>query len=268
MKKLLLIIDPQVDFITGSLAVKNAEECMTRLTNLIKESGMTFDDIIVTLDSHQSGHVSFRSSWLVKSWENDEPVTKITPEMIGNCIKPRYSDFNLEDISAYIKRQEGSCLNLWPDHCVIGTPGHAIYPDLFNALEDWAKKNQKSWKMILKGNRTDREMYSAISCDGEENIGLGYTPVISGELLKEYDKIYIAGIAMDFCVAETVKDLVKKFESEIQDRLVFIDDCMPLIVEGNESTEIYRDSLEKHGAIMINADSYHTTLLDYLSGNH
>ena len=124
MKKLLLIIDPQVDFITGSLAVKNAEECMTKLTDLIKESGMTFDDIIVTLDSHQSGHISFRSSWLIKSWENDEPVTKITPEMIGGCIKPRHSDFNLEDISAYIKRQEGNCLNLWPDHC--GVPERDI----------------------------------------------------------------------------------------------------------------------------------------------
>lgn len=249
MKNLLLIIDPQVDFITGSLEVSGAKESMTKLANLIKYSSIVeFDNIIVTLDSHQPGHISFRSSWLVRSWEDEGPITQITPEMIGDSAKLKDLNFNLDDIRDYIKRLPGCCLNLWPDHCIVGTKGHSIYPDLYNALTDWTKKNQKSWGMILKGNRPDREMYSAISCDGEINEGLGHTPIISKELLKEYDKIYIAGIAKDYCVAETITDLLCYFGEEVKNKLIFLERMLPCISEDNSSLKIYEDAVKNHGA--------------------
>lgn len=59
MKNILLIIDPQNDFITGPLAVKGAEEKMRKLAEHIKEKGHKYDSIWVTLDSHTKNHSSF-----------------------------------------------------------------------------------------------------------------------------------------------------------------------------------------------------------------
>lgn len=247
-KRLLLIIDPQVDFISGSLPVATAEECMNRLSSFIDEGPDLFSDILVTLDSHLPGHISFRSSWNVRSWEDEDDITEITPEMIGQTVKPKYPFLNQVDIAEYLDKFPRKRLNLWPDHCVIGTPGHSIWPRLKESLDKWSSKSKKPWEILMKGNRPDREMYSAILCDGEVFQGLTCTPGIDSNLIESYDKIYIAGIAKDFCVAATVKDLIEQFEPEIQSRLVFIDDCMPQIIDGNESCNIYDEAVEKHGA--------------------
>lgn len=62
MKKLfriLLIIDPQNDFITGNLAVSGAYEKIKALSN---SDLSKYDYIGVTLDSHPSNHCSFKEN--------------------------------------------------------------------------------------------------------------------------------------------------------------------------------------------------------------
>ena len=57
MKNILLIVDPQNDFITGTLAVEGAKEKMMKLS----ESDLSkYDYICVTLDSHPEDHCSFK----------------------------------------------------------------------------------------------------------------------------------------------------------------------------------------------------------------
>lgn len=59
MKKVLLIVDPQNDFITGSLAVKGAKEKMMKLA----ESDLTkYDFVCVTMDTHPKNHCSFKEN--------------------------------------------------------------------------------------------------------------------------------------------------------------------------------------------------------------
>ena len=59
MKNILLIVDPQNDFITGSLAVEGAKEKMMKLA----ESDLTkYDYICITLDSHPKNHMSFKEN--------------------------------------------------------------------------------------------------------------------------------------------------------------------------------------------------------------
>ena len=45
MKSLLLIIDPQNDFINGSLPVKNADDCMYKLSEFILDKGAGLYDM-------------------------------------------------------------------------------------------------------------------------------------------------------------------------------------------------------------------------------
>lgn len=62
MKNILLIVDPQNDFITGTLAVEGAEEKMKKLATYIKEKGHIYDHVCITLDSHPENHCSFKDN--------------------------------------------------------------------------------------------------------------------------------------------------------------------------------------------------------------
>ena len=62
MKKLLLIIDPQNDFINGSLPVPGAEEAMNALSRYIKDHSDEYEYIVVTADQHPRSHCSFKEN--------------------------------------------------------------------------------------------------------------------------------------------------------------------------------------------------------------
>jgi nicotinamidase/pyrazinamidase len=82
---------------------------------------------------------------------------------------------------------------LWPDHCVQGTSGAAIHSGLNLA---------KAHLVIRKGHHRDIDSYSAfLEADRRTVTGLaGY--------LRERDlqKLYVCGLATDFCVAWTALD--------------------------------------------------------------
>ena len=60
MKKLLLIVDAQYDFINGSLPVPGAEEAMNELSRWMDEQERgTYDNVVLTADFHTWEHVSF-----------------------------------------------------------------------------------------------------------------------------------------------------------------------------------------------------------------
>ena len=60
MNKLLLIIDPQIDFITGTLPVPNAEQAMTELADYIRGNNGCYSHKIITADRHPFNHCSFK----------------------------------------------------------------------------------------------------------------------------------------------------------------------------------------------------------------
>lgn len=57
--RLLMIVDPQIDFITGALPVPGAAAAMDALAAYIRDSSETYRHIIVTADRHPFGHCSF-----------------------------------------------------------------------------------------------------------------------------------------------------------------------------------------------------------------
>jgi nicotinamidase/pyrazinamidase len=82
---------------------------------------------------------------------------------------------------------------LWPDHCVQGTSGAALHEDLDAG---------KAQLVIRKGHHAGIDSYSAfLEADRRTATGLaGY--------LKErkLQKLYVCGLATDFCVAWTALD--------------------------------------------------------------
>ena len=59
INKILLIIDPQFDFIGGSLKVEGADTAMTNLGSYVIDNRKDYIAVIVTADWHPSTHCSF-----------------------------------------------------------------------------------------------------------------------------------------------------------------------------------------------------------------
>lgn len=57
--KMLLIVDPQIDFIEGSLPVEGAIDAMERLASYVNESGGEYACKVITADWHPFRHSSF-----------------------------------------------------------------------------------------------------------------------------------------------------------------------------------------------------------------
>ena len=62
MKRMLMIIDPQIDFISGSMAVEGAAEKMDALIKYIEKMDGKYACKAVTLDWHPFNHCSFEEN--------------------------------------------------------------------------------------------------------------------------------------------------------------------------------------------------------------
>lgn len=62
MKRILMIVDPQLDFISGSLPVPQAAEAMQQLAAYIDHQSGNYIYAIVTTDWHPADHCSFQEN--------------------------------------------------------------------------------------------------------------------------------------------------------------------------------------------------------------
>ncbi len=116
---------------------------------------------------------------------------------------------------------------LWPDHCVQGTDGAALSKDL---------SIPQAALVIRKGFHKDVDSYSAFTeADGKTTTGLAaYLKA------RQIERLFVAGLATDFCVAWTALDARKAgFETYVVE-----DACRGIDTQG---------SLAKAWADMANA---------------
>jgi nicotinamidase/pyrazinamidase len=155
----LLAIDLQADFMPGgALAVAGGDE----IVPLINRLASRFEHVVVTQDWHPQGHASFASTH-----EGAKPFES--------------------------KRLEFGDQILWHDHCVQGTPGAALHPDLVVDL---------AFLILRKGMHPGIDSYSAfVEADGKTTTGLA-------ALLKarKVKRVFACGLATDFCVAHSALD--------------------------------------------------------------
>ena len=124
MKNILLIVDPQNDFITGSLAVEGAEEKMRKLAEHIKDKGHKYDSIWVTLDSHISKHCSFEehggiwkphciygtNGWRVPNYLDESLIRYIKYSGKSVTYYNKGTEFNREEYSIFENKTDGLTL--------------------------------------------------------------------------------------------------------------------------------------------------------------
>lgn len=121
MKKILLIVDPQNDFITGSLAVEGAKERMMKLAEYLKRLGHKYDAVCVTMDSHPNDHCSFKYNggiWpkhcvlYTKGWNIPEYLDDSLMHFSNWSGKPvmyyyKGTNSNIEEYSIFANMEDG-----------------------------------------------------------------------------------------------------------------------------------------------------------------
>lgn len=119
MKNILLIVDPQNDFISGSLPVENAEEKMLKLSNYLNEKGSNYDKIYVTMDSHPENHCSFKENGGIwpkhcitntSSWEIFNHLNKVLNDLENVEYYHKGTEENKEEYSIFENNLDGITL--------------------------------------------------------------------------------------------------------------------------------------------------------------
>lgn len=125
MKKVLVIVDPQNDFITGALPVETASEKMNALVKHLWETN--YDAIFVTLDSHPENHCSFECNggqWPVhcvitdEGWDIPEDLDRILKlrsltEDCDVCYFQKGDNPNVEEYSILDNEDDGRDFRVW-----------------------------------------------------------------------------------------------------------------------------------------------------------
>lgn len=115
---------------------------------------------------------------------------------------------------------------IWPEHCLIGTPGHSVSPLLNPALQNWAGHHLTTVDYVLKGQNCLTEMYSALQADvimpGDKETELNVDLIKN---LQRYEKVLVCGEALSHCVNFTTRDLVANWPKQDMAKICILTDA-------------------------------------------
>ena len=200
-EKILIIVDPQIDFIEGgSLAVEGARKAMQNLTQHVKKHASEYNRVYVTLDMHYSTSLNFKNNWEGPGMDRVIVGQPFPKDLIkSGQIYPRFKYTRDADVAEVLKQPD---YMVWPPHCLKGTEGSQIWPELEEALLALGDKVT----FMTKGESDSRDNYSVFHY-GDRGLTKHGEDFVLWD--KRYDNpdVYIAGLALDYCVFETVKSL-------------------------------------------------------------
>lgn len=244
MKRLLLIIDPQNDFVDprGSLYVPGAEKGITAIVDLVKNARfLNIDDIAITQDTHHKYHIAHPEYWDPRP----EPFSTISAEdykagKYHPLLYPPTMDKPVDPFTLQYLESLPGPLTIWPEHCLLGSWGWAFPDTLVSALHNWeiSIRPQHNFKVYQKGYISNFEAFSLFTKSGE----LDYRPYASLDVFADYDEIIICGFAKDVCVANTVKDM--KDSGLYEGKLTIFEEGMASINENSPMMSTF-DSLKR-----------------------
>jgi nicotinamidase/pyrazinamidase len=228
----LLIIDPQNDFCDqagAALPVPGATADLQRVAQLIARYGEQLSTIHVTLDSHHPIDIAHPTWWQDAAGLSPKPFTLISESDVATGIwrarDPQQQSTSLAYLQA-LARNNRYQLIIWPEHCLIGSWGHAVQDDLFAQLNHWARRELKTINYVNKGSNPATEHYSAICAEVPDTNDAATLPNAQWIAeLAQADVILIAGQALSHCVASTVRDLADQLGEAHIHKLVLLTDC-------------------------------------------
>ena len=198
----LIVIDVQNDFCPGgALAVERGDEIVPLINSIMDR----FYRVVATQDWHPRDQVSFASNHQGK---------------------------NVFDVITI----NGIEQTLWPDHCVAGTQGACLHPDMREEPIDL---------IIRKGTNPGIDSYSAFM-ENDKKTATGLEGFLRFLDIKE---LFLCGLATDFCVFYSAMDAARAGF----DTTVLIDACRGIDMPEN-NVNMALDSMRNAGVKIINTD--------------
>lgn len=217
-----VIVDVQNDFISGSLSIRNCPakqdgaEIVPPINRLL--ASVKFDAVFYSFDWHPENHISFIDN------VNLQPLHRTSP-VLANV---RAFDTVIFDGNPPVRQK------LWPRHCMQGTWGAELHPDL--RIVDGAGK-------IYKGTDPEIDSYSAIF----DNNKMGETGLRRLLEEKNITDVYVCGLAYDVCVGATALDALR-----LGYRTILVEDCTGGLDLGD--IEKMRGKIMAEHGVVVNSD--------------
>ncbi|KAI0108945.1 isochorismatase [Nemania sp. FL0031] len=209
----LIVVDLQEDFCppNGSLAVQEGRDIVGPINKVLD---LPFVLKVATKDWHPANHISFAANHAGKQPFVDS-VTIVNPHNAAE---------------SYVSR-------LWPVHCVQGTAGAELIPELEKGKLD---------RVLEKGTDSRVEMYSPF-----------YDPFTSprvsdsglATLLRDHavSDVYVVGLAGDYCVKSCAEDAAREGF-----RTYLIEECTRAVDAGSWGE--CKRAIEGSGARVVSVD--------------
>ncbi|WP_246433920.1 isochorismatase family protein [Spirochaeta isovalerica] len=257
MRRELLIIDAQNDFCEpdGALYVKGAETDCLRLAEFIKRKGDDLSGISLTLDSHHLYDIAHPLYWIDRNGSHPDPFTLITDSDVEAGLwttsRPEEKEWGLEYVRT-LKEKGKYTLCIWPPHCLIGSKGNQIQSDVFKAVTEWEEENLISSYKVIKGDDSRTEHYGAFEPEvsrGKENRPDNITALV--RRLEKADEIIIAGEALDYCVANTVRQLADALDPSQTGKIILLEDCCSSVDPNSGMSDNFLEEMKKRGMKIV-----------------
>ena len=199
----LILVDLQNDFMPrGALAVPEGDAVIPVANRLVQ----SFDLVVATQDWHPPGHGSFASQHPGKNPGD-------TVELDG-------------------LRQE-----LWPDHCVQGTPGAELHAGLDAG---------RITRVFQKGTDPRIDSYSTFF-DNARRKSSGLADYLKEKGVSE---VYLMGLATDYCVKFSVLDAVELgFQANVIE-----DGCRGIDLKAGDVSRAI-DEMKTVGAVIVSSEA-------------
>ncbi|CAF1077151.1 unnamed protein product [Adineta steineri] len=222
----LLVIDVQYCFINGSLALKNSParqdgaEVIPIINKLIKT--VPFDVVAYSLDWHPKNHISFINNTIYRN---------------QYILNGQYQDYKIGDTITYTGPESRTDQVLWPAHCVQNTDEAELSDDLIHYPAD------DKYVYVVKGTDPDIDSYSAFY----DNNKLHMTPLNDELKKRNVTHVFVAGLALDFCVGSTAVDA-----ADLKYKTYVIKDASRGVNDKTIKTKLIE--MKQHGVKIIEAD--------------
>ena len=256
-RTLLLLVDLQKDFCfpEGALYVagrsgRGALDDIRRVASFLYRNLHRVTATLATLDSHLPHHVFSPSFWIDRAGESLTPHRTVrAAEIRAGEVRPRPElapwvaagdyDWLWRQTLHYceeLERRGRYALYLWPPHCLVGSPGHALAGVVQEARLFHAYARGAEAGVEIKGLALLTEHYSVL--EPEITTAHDGTPLAArasglAERLVAADRLIIAGQASSHCVKNTLEDLLRWIEERdpgLARKIYVLEDCMSPVV--------------------------------------
>jgi len=273
---LLIGIDWQNDFVLpdisavaagepyGSLSVPGAKEDIMRWTRFIYENLGKITRIMLSLDTHYPNQIFHRAMWHDQNGLPMTPYTLITPaDLTSGRFRFVGGEPNraMDCVSSLEQVGKGGVF-IWPEHCIIGTPGWNLETQLMQMVTFHSAARNVNPIPVLKGTDRYSEMFGFLEPEYNPDgiftkavldaIAI-YDP-ITGEIQGlKWDKIVVAGEAASHCVPKSTWQLLKRlrWHPEVAQHIYLLKDCTSPVAGYEQQTEDTFAELKRRGVNVL-----------------